>query len=125
MKKFSEKKPTIGYEEVKYETKVTDSTVSKLSVWDTAGHSCMSLPDQFYREAHAAIVCFNLTDRQSFKNVDAWAKHLDKQFEGQEIVKCLVGLQSDLVQDNNSECDNPLLEHKNVCSIYSKYSEVS
>ena len=53
----------------------------------------------YYRDAQAALICFNLCDRSSFNSIPKWVEELNKHFaEDEKVVKCLVGCQSDEIQ---------------------------
>lgn len=45
----------------------------KLQIWDTAGQEKFKhLTNNYYRNAHACIVVFDVTCRKSFENVEYW-----------------------------------------------------
>lgn len=50
--------------------------ILQLNMWDTAGEERFkSLTSQYYRNADAAIIVFDLTSRKSFESVkDYWIK---------------------------------------------------
>ena len=48
-------------------------TILKLTLWDTAGEERFkSLTSQYYRNADAAIIVFDVTSEMSYKEVDQW-----------------------------------------------------
>ena len=58
--------PTIG---VDFKTKNVNFNGEdfKMQIWDTAGQERFSIMTQsYYKNAHAVIICFSLTDRKSF-----------------------------------------------------------
>lgn len=67
---FIIKQPTIGVDNVNFDSTLDGGTFTRLRVWDTAGSEAFrSMPRLFSRDASAAIVCFKLPDRQTFLNV--------------------------------------------------------
>lgn len=72
-----------------------DATV-KFEIWDTAGQErYKSLAPMYYRNAHAALCVYDITNSSSFQKAQNWIKELKKQApEG--IVICLVGNKADL-----------------------------
>ena len=48
-------------------------TILKLTLWDTAGEERFkSLTSQYYRNADAAIIVFDVTSEASYKEVNHW-----------------------------------------------------
>ena len=46
-------------------------------VWDTAGQEkYKALPPNFYKRAQGIMVVFDLTNPESFKNVQSWLKQI-------------------------------------------------
>ena len=107
-------KPTIGVEfaekiielrEVKY----------KLQIWDTSGQeNFMSLTRSYYRNVACAIIVYDISNRNSFLNVQAWMKDCRDNSSG-FCQFVLVGNKSDL-QDQRTvskdEASNFALENK-------------
>ena len=64
-------------------------------IWDTAGQEKFgNLRECYYIDAHCAIIMFDLTSRQTYKNVPKWHKDLTKICENIPIV--LVGNKADV-----------------------------
>ncbi|KAL3864008.1 hypothetical protein ACJMK2_005720 [Sinanodonta woodiana] len=81
---FGSKKETVGGKSI------------VLGIWDTAGHERYeSMVKLYYRDATAAILCFDLTDKTSFDRVRFWAGEL-KQLE-KDCKLFLCGTKKDLV----------------------------
>eukprot|EP00300_Choanocystis_sp_HF-7_P030039 c38787_g1_i1.p1 GENE.c38787_g1_i1~~c38787_g1_i1.p1 ORF type:complete len:222 (+),score=45.03 c38787_g1_i1:1-666(+) len=58
-------------------------------VWDTAGQEKMGgLRDAYYINAHAAIIMFDVTSRDTYKGVQDWYKDLVRVVENIPIVLC-------------------------------------
>ncbi|CAD2222589.1 Rab family, other [Angomonas deanei] len=99
--------PTIGMD-FKYTTCATlDKTPKsvRLQVWDTSGQDqFVSLTTAFYRNCQGALLCFDLTNRTSFEDLDTWFELLEKHCVVLPPL-LLVGCKLDLVQ-NEVEEDN-------------------
>lgn len=79
--------------------KVENGGTCNLGIWDTAGQERFDSLSSFYcRGARAAIICFDLTDRQTFDCLQhKWIKKVvDEAEQGCHI--CIVGTKVDLVQ---------------------------
>lgn len=64
-------------------------------IWDTAGQEKFgNLRECYYIDANCAIIMFDLTSRQTYKNVPKWHKDLTKICENVPIV--LVGNKADI-----------------------------
>ncbi|EGV62375.1 GTP-binding protein of the rab/ypt [Yamadazyma tenuis] len=74
-------------------------TTIKFEIWDTAGQErYKSLAPMYYRNAHAALCVYDITNPSSFTKAQDWIKELKKQApEG--IVICLVGNKLDLSEE--------------------------
>lgn len=73
-----------------------------LGVWDTAGSERYEAMSRiYYRGAFAAIVCYDLTNKQSFERVRFWVSELQKYEENCHIFLC--GTKYDLVEDHQSK----------------------
>ena len=87
---------TIG---VEFGTKVIDidnGVNVKLQVWDTAGQDAFkSITRSYYRNAAGALVVYDITNRNSFINVQKWLEEA-KANGNREMVLALVGNKSDL-----------------------------
>ena len=73
-----------------------NSKLCKLQVWDTAGQDRFKcVVASFYRGAHGVMICFDITDLESFRNVDKWLEEV-KRFCPDQTPVFLVGTKSDL-----------------------------
>jgi Ras-related protein Rab-1A len=73
-----------------------DSKICKLQVWDTAGQDRFKcIVTSFYRNANGVIICFDLTDFNSFRNVQTWYEEVKRYCPNQTPV-ILIGTKSDL-----------------------------
>merc|ERR1712083_782674 len=65
-----------------------------LQMWDTAGQERFrTIGPHFYRNAHAAILVFDLTNGDTFKNAKRWLR--DTQESSEDIYCILVGNKCD------------------------------
>ena len=66
---------TVGAAFHTFQTKYEDKQYT-VQVWDTAGQEkYRSLGPVYYRNSSAAIVVFDITERQSFLDVDSWIEN--------------------------------------------------
>ena len=75
---FQTKKPTVG---VEYSSKIVERGSQKIKVqlWDTAGQERFrALTSQFYRHAKGVLICFDLTERNTFDTLDCWISQYDQ-----------------------------------------------
>ncbi|XP_053407644.1 ras-related protein Rab-24-like [Mercenaria mercenaria] len=69
-----------------------------LGCWDTAGSErYASISRMYYRNARAAIVCFDLTDRSTYENARHWVSELLAEEQDCKVYFC--GTKLDLVVD--------------------------
>jgi Ras-related protein Rab-18 len=69
----------------------------KLSIWDTAGQERFrSLTTNWYRQAHAVIIVYDITSRSSFDNISSWFDEVERNTTFKNAAKIIVGNKSDL-----------------------------
>ncbi|NXG68814.1 RAB17 protein, partial [Baryphthengus martii] len=96
---FKESLPTVG---CSFFTKIINLEVAtvKLEIWDTAGqekyHSVCHL---YYRGAHAALLVYDIANRETLNRAKLWLRDLEKEFLPDEIVIALVGNKTDLATE--------------------------
>lgn len=89
---------TIGVD-FKVKTIQLDNRIIKLQLWDTAGQERFkTITHSYYRGAHGVILVFDLTDKDSFNNLEMWLNEI-KSYNGNEIPILLVGNKEDLRED--------------------------
>ena len=67
-----------------------------MQIWDTAGQERFkTITSSYYKGAHGLILVFDLTDRQSFLDLDNWLVEIEKH-ASERVVKMLIGNKSDL-----------------------------
>ena len=95
-------KATIGAD---FLTKVLtrENSSINLQIWDTAGSEKFhSVGAGFYRNCETCILVFDLTNEESFKNIDNWRKEFLNNLnpaEGDKYPFVLFGNKSDMVED--------------------------
>ena len=71
----------------------------KLQIWDTAGQdSFKSITRAYYRGAASALICYDITCRESFENLHGWLDEC-KANGNPEMTLVLVGNKIDLAED--------------------------
>ena len=74
---------------------VLDKTI-KVQVWDTAGQErYRSITNAYYRGAEGIMIVFDLTNKESFKNIENWINEVTK-YTGNNIIIICLGNKSDL-----------------------------
>ncbi|KAJ9149025.1 Rab type ras GTPase [Pleurostoma richardsiae] len=72
-------------------------TVVRLQIWDTAGQERFrSISRLYYRGANACILCYSITDAQSFAEMGIWLTELRRNLPS-DIVLHVVGTKADIV----------------------------
>lgn len=82
----------------------------KLEIWDTAGSErYRSLMPMYYRDASAALVCYDICNAKTFDRVSAWIDDFRKSAEQNDTSKnplvVLVGTKSDLAAAGKREIE--------------------
>jgi len=96
-----ETKPTIGVEfltkmvEMPNEDPGEKPKFVKSQIWDTAGQERFrAITSAYYRGALGVVVCYDITKRKSFENVNLWLNEMRANCE--PVVTMLVGTKTDL-----------------------------
>lgn len=70
-----------------------DTKKVKLQIWEIAGQKKFGVDSTFFsRIAKGIILVFDITNRESFKNIENW----DADFNQEEVTKTLIGNKTDL-----------------------------
>jgi small GTP-binding protein len=73
-----------------------EENVVRVNIWDTAGQErYKSMTYSYYKGARGAMIVFDITDIESFKNVDRWYKEI-KEYAEKDTNIILIGNKSDL-----------------------------
>lgn len=94
----------------------------KLQIWDTAGEERFrTITTSYYKGAHAILIVFDITEKDSFEHVKNWVADIDK-FAKLGVLRILVGNKCDLEKQRiiSKEEANELAEKLGI-----KYIETS
>lgn len=79
-----------------------DGTIVKLHIWDTGGSDRFrSLVSMYYRDAIAAIICYDLTSERSFQSVSYWAQEMQEKNNMSQFVVALAGNKCDIDKEKH------------------------
>jgi small GTP-binding protein len=78
-------------------------TIVRLQIWDTAGQERFrSISRLYYRGAHAALLCYDVTSEQSWEEMKTWMQEM-KEHCGEDMpIIHVVGTKTDLVAEDPS-----------------------
>ena len=92
-----------------------------MQLWDTAGaEKYHSMGQSFYRNSGTCILVFDITDPETFKNIESWRTEFLEQLNPKnpnEFPLLLIGNKSDLQSDmkvNDEDIQNYCKEHNNM-----------
>jgi len=92
---------TIGASFMNQTVTLPYDTIIKFQIWDTAGQERFhSLAPMYYRGAQAAIVVYDITNKNSFEKAKDWVKELQQQGDP-NVVVAFVGNKLDM--ENSSK----------------------
>ena len=101
-------KCTIGVDFILKKIKINNQNI-KLQIWDTAGmEKYKQITTSYYRGAHGAIVVFDLTNKDSFNDVQKWVNdfyNITNQSSNMRSV-VIVGNKSDLIEKREVNKDD-------------------
>ncbi|XP_048248527.1 ras-related protein Rab-37-like isoform X6 [Haliotis cracherodii] len=86
---------TVG---IDFRNKVVDveGTKVKLQIWDTAGQERFrSITHAYYRDAHALLLLYDVTNKASFDNIRAWLAEIN-EYAQEDVVIMLLGNKADI-----------------------------
>nr|XP_023030397.1 ras-related protein Rab-37-like isoform X3 [Leptinotarsa decemlineata] len=76
-----------------------DNTKVKLQIWDTAGQERFrSVTHAYYRDAHALLLLYDVTNKTSFDNIRAWLGEI-REYAQDDVVIMLLGNKADCGHD--------------------------
>ena len=88
---------TIGVD-FKIKTLNIDNKKIKLQIWDTAGQDRFkSITSSYYRGAHGIILVYDITDNDSFRNIEKWLGDIER-YGLKDVNKLLIGNKCDLTE---------------------------
>ena len=63
----------------------------KLQIWDTAGQERFkNITASYYRGGNGILVVYDITDRESFNNLNSWLIEIEKR-ANKKVYKILIG----------------------------------
>ncbi|XP_050427925.1 ras-related protein Rab-37 isoform X3 [Adelges cooleyi] len=72
-----------------------DESKVKLQIWDTAGQERFrSVTHAYYRDAHALLLLYDVTNKTSFDNIRAWLSEI-RDYANDHVVIMLLGNKAD------------------------------
>ncbi|XP_035606941.1 ras-related protein Rab-26 isoform X1 [Oncorhynchus keta] len=76
-----------------------DALKVKLQIWDTAGQERFrSVTHAYYRDAHALLLLYDVTNKASFDNIKAWLTEIH-EYAQQDVVLMLLGNKADATHE--------------------------
>ncbi|KAL7721183.1 Rab family GTPase [Entamoeba marina] len=129
---------TIGASFINQNIELPNGDAAELSIWDTSGDERFrSVTPVYFRNAHVAIVVYDVTRKDSFDNIPYWID-LARKSGGDNIQIVIVGCKCDLQKEVSDEiaqtyCDKegyPLVicssfSGENVVAVFQTAAEVS
>lgn len=96
--------------------------VAKLMIWDTAGQEkYKSMIKMYYKNAHAAIVVFDVTNIQSFDKAQSWVDELVENTNNNTII-ALCGNKVDLEESRKVSYDEGSQYAEKIGAFYIEVS---
>ena len=87
--------PTLAVD-FKIKTFDIDEKKIKMQIWDTAGQERFkNIIASYYRGAHGILLIYDVTDKDSFKNLSNWLIEIEKN-ASKNVLKILIGNKTDL-----------------------------
>jgi len=88
-------RPTIGIDFLS-KTMYLDGKTVRLQLWDTAGQERFrSLIPSYIRDSSVAVICYDITSRDSFVNTSKWIDDVRTE-RGDDVIMMLCGNKTDL-----------------------------
>lgn len=76
---------------------VSNGSIVKMHIWDTGGSDRFrSLVSMYYRDAVAALICYDLTNERSFESVAYWTNEMQQKNNMSNFVIALAGNKCDI-----------------------------
>ena len=93
--------------------------IIKVQVWDTAGEErYRSITNAYYRGADGILIVFDVTNKESFKNIENWINEVTA-YTGKDVIIICLGNKNDL---NKEISKNEIDDFKNRTKLEIFYS---
>lgn len=117
---YEYQEPTIGasFFSIKYENKL--GKIKRYDIWDTAGQErYRTLAPMYYRNASAALIVYDITNNESWEEVDFWVNEI-KQNINKDIVILTIGNKYDLQNKIKIDIEdiNNYVKENNIQNIF-------
>ena len=90
----------------------------KNQIWDTAGQErYKSITNTYYKGAKGALVVYDVSNRDSFVNVNKWINELRMNGD-KEVIIVIVGNKSDLIEERMISYDEGSEKAKELSTYY-------
>ena len=106
-------KATIGVEFI-YITLKINNEIFKIEIWDTAGQErYKSITSAYYKGAKGAIIVYDITSEQSFKNIEIWMHEVKgKALNNLQIM--IIGNKTDLYKERKISMEQGIEKAKTL-----------
>ena len=92
--------------------------IAKVQVWDTAGQErYRSITNAYYRGAEAIMIVFDMTNKESFSNIQVWMNEIIK-YTGKDVVIVIGGNKVDLTDRKVSQDDIENFKKKKGLNVF-------
>ena len=106
----SKSAPTVGAFFITKRLSVQGLTC-KLQIWDTAGQEQFKrLAPMYYKNAAAAIICYDVTSPKSFETLRYWVDELQQNVPAGQIVLAMCATKCDLMEDPDTSAAERLAQ---------------
>ena len=96
-------KSTIEISFKKYDLRLSNDILINISIYDTMGQErYKSLTKNYYRNSNGIFLVFDLTDLNSFNNIENWLNEINNSIDNSKIL-ILVGNKSDDIENRKVE----------------------
>ena len=96
--------PTIGVD-FKVKTLEINNKKVKMQIWDTAGQERFrTVVSTYFRGAHGILLIYDVTNKDSFKNLENWLIEIEKN-SSDKVLKILLGNKCDLSDDREIQTE--------------------
>ena len=95
----------------------------KIEIWDTAGNEQYRAVNKiFMKNAKIAIIVYDITNENSFKNLEFWYKQIIGENNKNEMVFAIAGNKSDLYEEQKVTSDEGQNFAKSINAIFGEIS---